>query len=291
MRLLMLRTILVATDLTPASAKAIDTARRLAEASGAKLRVVHVRVPAASGAPRANDDDLARQAGLTPGKRLVDVLTGDPAAEISALANRIGADLIVLGHHRDATGRPEGTPVGSTAYAVITRSEAPCLVVSRPLDLPLRRALVATDFSEAARGALLAALSWTSALRSRAPAHPEPMLVALHVESSPLDANCVSQDSEELTRELESLKRSAGEWSGVQVHGLTRSGTDPSRCIVECAREEGVELVVMGTHARTTGRRAGLGSISDAVIRAQDIPVLLVPPAVWRDYARDLDAA
>ncbi|HET9454429.1 MAG TPA: universal stress protein [Gemmatimonadaceae bacterium] len=290
MRLLMLRTILVATDLTPASAKAIDTARRLAEASGAKLRVVHVRVPAAFGEARIDADDLARQAGLTPGKRLVDILSGDPAAEISTLANGIGADLIVLGHHRES-GRPEGAPVGSTAYAVITRTEAPCLVVSRPLDLPLRRALVATDFSEAARGALLAALSWTSALRSRAPAHPEPMLVALHVESSPLDANCVNQDSEELTRELESLKRSAGEWSGVQVHGLTRSGTDPARCIVECAREEGVELVVMGTHARTTGRRTGLGSISDAVIRAQDIPVLLVPPAVWRDYARDLDAA
>lgn len=288
MRLLTLRTILVGTDLTPASDKAIDTARRLAEASGAKLRVVHVRAP---GAAPPDEDDLARRAGFTPGKRHVDILTGDPAAEISALANRIGADLVVLGHHRDPSRPPGDAPVGSTACAVITKSDAPCLVVSRPLDLPIRRVLVATDFSEAARGALLAALSWTSALRSRAPNHPEPRLVALHVESSPLDAHCLSQDSDELNRELSSLKRSAGAWSGVQVHGLTRSGSDPDKCIVECAREEAVELVVMGTHARSAVGHVALGSISDAVVRSQDIPVLLVPPAVWREYARELDAA
>ena len=287
MRLLMLRTVLVATDLTPASEVALDTARRLSEASGAKLRVVHVH---AAGVPPPDADDLARRAGLTPGKRQVDILSGDPAAEISDLANRIGADLIVLGHHRDASRHSGDAPVGSTAYHVITKSEAPCLVVSRPLDLPLRRALVATDFSDAARGALLSALSWTSALRSRAPAHPEPRLVALHVESGQLGAGRAS-DSDELNRELEALKRHAGEWSGVQVHGRTRSGPDPASCIVESAREDGVELVVMGTHARKDAAHTALGSIADAVIRAQDIPVLLVPPAVWRAYARELDAA
>ena len=41
------------------------------------------------------------------------------------------------------------------------------LVLAEPLRLPLRRVLVPIDLSETARGALMVALTWASALRSR----------------------------------------------------------------------------------------------------------------------------
>ena len=287
MRLLTLRTVLVATDHTPASDAALETARRLVEASGAKLHVAHVAVPDTRGHAHPPEAALGR-AGPTARQQRYHKLNGDPAAQISGLANRLAADLIVLGRHGDADSHRPGQKLGSTAYAVITTSAAPCLVVRRALDLPLRRALVATDFSEAARGALLVALSWTSALRSRASDHEEPKLVALHVEIGG-SATRAASEQKTLDHELESLRRSAGGWAGVEVRGLTRTANDPAKCIVDCARQDAMELVVMGTRALQPTADVALGSVSDAVVRELDVPVLLVPPNVWREFAHDLD--
>ena len=291
MRLLTLRTVLVATDHSPASDAALETAHRLAEASGATLHVTHVTVPGTPPEARGHghtSDVALGQVGTAVRQQRHHMLNGDPAAQISGLANRLGADLIVLGRHADAGPHRPGRKLGSTAYAVITTSAAPCLVVRRALDVPLRRALVATDFSEAGRGALLVALSWTSALRSRAPDHEEPKLLALHVETG---GSAARSGAEPITwdHELESLRRSAGGWAGVQVRGMTRGASDPARCIVECAREDSVDLVVMGTRALQPTGDLALGSVSDAVVREVDIPVLLVPPIVWREFAHDLD--
>lgn len=290
MRLLTLRTVLVATDHTSASDAALETARRLVEASGATLHVTHVNgrdTPSEARGHAPGPGFSLGRAGPTAGQQRYHMLNGDPAAQISALANRLKADLIVLGRHAEAGRDRPRQELGSTAYAVITTSAAPCLVVRHTLDLPLQRALVATDFSEAARGALLVALSWTSALRSRASNHEQPKLVALHVET---DGSAARERSDQRTldHELESLRRSAGGWAGVEVEGVTRTASDPARCIVDCAQQDAVELIVMGTRALQPTGDLVLGSVSDAVVREVDIPVLLVPPIVWHEFAHDL---
>jgi nucleotide-binding universal stress UspA family protein len=48
--------------------------------------------------------------------------------------------------------------------------------------------------------------------------------------------------------------------------------------ILEQARESGSTLIVMGTHGRTGFRRLFLGSVTEAVIRKAEIPVIAVPP-------------
>jgi nucleotide-binding universal stress UspA family protein len=53
----------------------------------------------------------------------------------------------------------------------------------------------------------------------------------------------------------------------------------PERRIVEYAAENGVDLVVMATHARTGIRRALLGSVTEDVVRTAGCPVLTVRPA------------
>ena len=112
--------------------------------------------------------------------------------------------------------------------------------------------------------------------------------MALHVETEAQARRAVS-DQKTLDQELESLRRSAGGWAGVEVRGVTRTAADPAGCIVDYARDEAVQLVVMGTRALQPTGDVALGSVSDAVVRALDVPVLLVPPAVWREYAHDLD--
>jgi nucleotide-binding universal stress UspA family protein len=52
----------------------------------------------------------------------------------------------------------------------------------------------------------------------------------------------------------------------------------PHRVIREYAADEGVDLVVMGTHGRTGIEHALVGSVTERVVRTLDVPVLTVHP-------------
>jgi nucleotide-binding universal stress UspA family protein len=49
---------------------------------------------------------------------------------------------------------------------------------------------------------------------------------------------------------------------------------DPASEIVQLAADEGVDLIVMGTHGRTGLRRLLMGSVAEAVVRRASCPVL-----------------
>ena len=51
---------------------------------------------------------------------------------------------------------------------------------------------------------------------------------------------------------------------------------DPAAAIVRLAKEEKVDLIVMGTHGRSGLSRALLGSVAEAVVRRAPCPVLMV---------------
>jgi nucleotide-binding universal stress UspA family protein len=74
---------------------------------------------------------------------------------------------------------------------------------------------------------------------------------------------------------------------------VTRSFTAlgrPSRAIVETARLEGYELIVMGTHGRTGFSHLMLGSVAERVVRAASCPTLTVRdvPSWARKFGRIL---
>src|SRR5262245_30839652 len=142
MRLLTLKTVLVATDLDDSSLAAIATGKQLAESAGAKLHVVHV-----SGTGEATDavQSVLQQGGLQPGDALVHIIDGEPGRAISALSDKIGADVIVLGPHRKQPRRDRVHPFGSTAMEAVTSAAAPCLVLAEPLQLPLKCVVVGVD--------------------------------------------------------------------------------------------------------------------------------------------------
>lgn len=52
----------------------------------------------------------------------------------------------------------------------------------------------------------------------------------------------------------------------------------PATAIVEVARTEKVDLIVMATHGRGGLERLVLGSVADAVLRGTPVPVLVVRP-------------
>ncbi|MGH8911457.1 MAG: universal stress protein [Acidimicrobiia bacterium] len=58
-------------------------------------------------------------------------------------------------------------------------------------------------------------------------------------------------------------------------------GEDPASAIVDRAEEGDISMIVIATHGRTGVSRWRLGSVTERVVRAATVPVMVVP-APWR---------
>lgn len=128
----MLKSVLVAVDGSGTALGVLQTLRWLQVAADGQVQLVYVRPPIANDepvdAPRADPDfsaylDFCRQ--ILPCACQVNILTGDPAAEIVAWAAATGAQLIVIGS-RGLTG-VERILQRSVSAAVV--ADAPCAVL------------------------------------------------------------------------------------------------------------------------------------------------------------------
>ena len=292
MRLLKLRTVLAATDLDPSSDAALDSAHRLASAAGAALHVVHVLAPDKRGAsqpptPERQHDLLGgalRRAQVSERDVKLHLLPGRPAETIRSLAERVSADVIVLGPHRADGRHASDRPLGGTAQAVVANTFAPTLVAPLPLRLPLAHMLAPVDLSETARGALLVAISWASALRISSGGKPETTLTALNVDTA-TDSEPDPDALTALENELGMLGPGAGDWAGIDVQATVARGTDVAEAIAGYAEKHEMDLVVLGTRGLGMNDEARLGSVSGRLTTRLKRPMLLVPPGVWRAYA------
>lgn len=138
------RRIMVAIDSSLQAGFAINVAADLARHLGSELSLIHVvHVP-----PPTNPDIAYQQFELEPicletGQKLLDQVAaqlsgvapiekflrqGDPVTEIADVANRLGADLIVMGTH--GRGRFTAAVVGSVAQGVMRHVTCPVLCVA-----------------------------------------------------------------------------------------------------------------------------------------------------------------
>lgn len=294
MRPLALATVLVATDLSPSSDIALETAHHLANAAGAALHVVHVSGPRS---PKENSHSarearslalaaVVRRAGIPERRAMMHDVSGSPADAIRAVSEDIRADVIVVGPPRGTNNEGQGRRLGGTARAIAAVASAPCLAALRRLPLPLERVLVPVDFSDTARGALLVGLSWASALRKGGGQQPGTTLRALHVSGGAGDPD--NQRTPSLAQDVDSLRRSAGNWAGIAIDGETVS-EDGSivDAIARYAEDQRADLIVLGTRGLGLDAAERLGSISALVVERSTAPVLLVPPSVWREHLAD----
>ena len=282
MRLLTLKTVLVATDLDDSSIAALSTGKQLAESAGARLHVVHV-----SDSRESTEvvQSVLERARLQPGDAAVHIVRGEPSRAISALGDKIGADVIVLGPHRKQPLRERRHPFGSTAMGAVTTATAPCLILAEPLRLPLKCVVVAIDLSDTSRGALVTGLAWASALRAQERAAKQATkLIGLHVQSTRRDG---SSAAHELDGELDLIERDAGRWASVAIEKATATNASAAAGIIEYAKAHDADLVVLGTRGAGLNEETRLGYVAAAVTQQLQLPTLLVPPAVWTAYAGD----
>jgi nucleotide-binding universal stress UspA family protein len=118
------RNVLCAVDLGQQSSKTLFWAARLAQEFGARLTLLHVTA-CGPGINQAASEELRRLQGFVGSEADLETETGEPARVICAAAERLKADVLVIGRGSAAGvfGR-----LRTNAYAIIRQS--PCPVVS-----------------------------------------------------------------------------------------------------------------------------------------------------------------
>jgi len=163
---------------------------------------------------------------------------------------------------------------GSVADALVRTLHVPIFVV-RPGQAtpPIERMLVTLDGSETSECALGPARAVAAALGAKV----ELLRVSNPLAELPYGSLGPSGDLGDLSNELfrvaeEYLRQTALDGEAFEV----RAGR-PLDVIVGYAREKECDVIAMGTHGRGGVLRLALGSTADAVMRAADRVVLLVP--------------
>jgi len=138
-----------------------------------------------------------------------------------------------------------------------------------------RTVILATDLSPTSEAATTAALDLAGSLGAR--------LLAVSVidpGSLRLPGGRFRQRVDQVRSEREHVAQSLvarGRSIGVTVDFLVWEG-DPGESIIEAARAESADMIVVGSHGRGTVGRFLIGSVSDHVVRTAQCPVLVVRP-------------
>jgi nucleotide-binding universal stress UspA family protein len=144
-------------------------------------------------------------------------------------------------------------------------------------DRMYKRILISTDGSEKSSLAAQAGIDLAKALGAE--------VLALNVINEVVVASAVRQlgsDRKEVEDKLmasgqkavDSVKK-MGSAAGVKVDALVRMGS-PANMVIDIARNEGADLIVMGSHGESGASKLLIGSVVQKVLYWATIPVLVV---------------
>ena len=297
--------ILVPTDFSPESERAIEYASMLVKSFGGALHLVHVAEPEYA---RTLSSLLLRRS-LPPVAEIekyhrgalkmlanwhgmaakVHVRRGRAFDEICRLAKEMHAQLIVISTH-GRTGLKR-VLIGSTAERVVQHAPCPVLVLrerervfAEVSKVQLEKVpphkftiLVPVDFSGCSRDGLNYALWLARAW--------EAQLVVMHsVQIQPFIAPNRFDDYVQ-TPSLAAIERAAKgqmrefikqtDFGDVQYQTVMRAG-NPGQQICQFANDRAIDLIVTSTHGHTGLTHVLLGSVAEHVVRYAPGPVLVV---------------
>lgn len=82
--------------------------------------------------------------------------------------------------------------------------------------------------------------------------------------------------------ELKSRMRRSHPYDEDTDYHVTMVEGDVAECLLQCAREKKIDLIVLGTHGRSGLGKALLGSVAEKVFRHSAVPVLTIGPNIHR---------
>ncbi|PKP83400.1 MAG: universal stress protein [Alphaproteobacteria bacterium HGW-Alphaproteobacteria-18] len=283
-----MKTILVATDFSERSDRALRRATLLARHHGARLQLLHVidddQPRRILEAERNEAESLLRKLSATASK--MDGVPTDWLVELDAAhrgiakaAEKIRPDMLVLGPYRRQLLRE--VFIGTTAERVIRSSLCPVLVANAVPSGPYVHILQTTDMSSASAAALkhFAAMGMGAGVRNsvlhvfQAPALRLVMSETLHAEDK---AHYLEEERQSAAAELSGFLSSAGILTPAPVLRPERAAAALE--ILKAAEEEAADLVVISTRGRSGLQKLVLGSVAEQVLRSSPIDILAIPP-------------
>ena len=303
-----LKNILVPVDFSETTALAVETARDLAQRSGAAIHLVYVRdfghpigfmapgvaVPMSLSTFREDDTvridqqlaTLARKFEI-PTKNCY-IRSDHPVFNgVCYVARQIEADLIVLqSHGRTGVAR---FFEGSQAERIVQHSPCPVLVARKQRRKPGRTAgakpsesidniLVPVDFSQCSFEALEYAIRFAERVAARLTIfHAVHLNYAFIAEGyAMVDLPALIDDAgKDAEREMQKFVRLA-KFRGVKFETVV-STVPPGPDICRFADKRDVDLIITATHGRTGLKHLLMGSVAERVVRHARQSVLVVP--------------
>jgi nucleotide-binding universal stress UspA family protein len=145
--------------------------------------------------------------------------------------------------------------------------------------IAIKNILVATDFGEASDSAL----SYGRELAGRFGATLHVLNVVENFYVTTFGAETYAAFVPDMQRELETTARKRldellidSDGSGPATRPVVTTSGSPAYAIVDYARENSIDLIVMGTHGRGALAQLMMGSVAERVVRIASCPVLTV---------------
>jgi sulfate permease, SulP family len=192
------------------------------------------------------------------------VLHGNLVDSLLETAAELGADLILVGHASEHSGR--------RSLARRLAMQAPCSVWMKPAKAPLtlRRVLAAVDYS----GHSAYAMSVAGHIARGAGA---PRLRALRVFLNEASLTVDEYQAADRAREREAFARFTAplDTASVDVEPVLVEGASVAETVNRLTESEPLDLVVMGSRGQSRSASILLGSESEGVMMESKVPVLI----------------
>ena len=202
-----------------------------------------------------------------------EAVIGSPARELARVAERRGAELLVVGRHRHgAIDRMLG---GETTLQVMRRSAIPVLAVD--CDLGIAHTVVAAvDFSPSSIRAAKTALHLMGSSGTLYMVFVEPPAELLpNGFALPEEARTTHDIVTSFRRFADGL----GKHPGIHAEPVVLGGR-PVSALVQFAERVGADVIATGSHGHGRVERFLLGSVSTGLARNATCGVLVVPPSI-----------
>jgi nucleotide-binding universal stress UspA family protein len=192
---------------------------------------------------------------------------GEIYERIVDLADAENADIIVMGRR----GHRRSALVGSVTARVIGYTQRDVLVVPNGASVGWKKILFATDGSKHSNLAAEKAIAFAKSYGGE--------LTVVSVVDVPsefyAEAPQAVEDMVRKAKEHTALVRNRAEAAGVKAESFIGEA-EAHEAIVNLAKEQGVDVIVLGSHGRTGLRRLLMGSVTENVIGHAPCPVLVV---------------
>lgn len=223
-------------------------------------------------ATEANRTYLRDLTGLTDDALLV--LEGNPASEIAATAEKLDAQLLVMGvHNRRGLQRL----LGSTTHATLNTTHCNVLAIHPESgDQAYENVLIAVDTGAPMTTVLDDAAKFTNAAKVKILSVIPPLTRAF---AGPDAGAALSWSFAELTEEIKQQTQTkvdaAAQASGFNAQSVELHIGDPKSEILAAAKTFEADLIVMGSNNRSAINRLLIGSTSQGVLNRTPCDVLI----------------